>query len=188
MAAKDDAVAESRGLAERDQQALAGEMADLVYHLLVLAAERGLAPSRVIEVLQERHRRLSHPGNRRTSPAIARRSDSAERREEDAGPVLAIACSSGASRPHPEPSINQLTGMGRYRVHNMAPAPGRQRSLTRRSGWLSGPSHHDEPLATGTEQQVPIGDGGRQRLLGGRHAHAVDGQAALRDGASRLAP
>ena len=53
--AKDDAVAEGRGLAERDQQALAGEMADLVYHLLVLAAERGLAPSRVMGVLQERH-------------------------------------------------------------------------------------------------------------------------------------
>jgi phosphoribosyl-ATP pyrophosphohydrolase len=55
MAAKDDAVAETQGLAGRDQEALAGEMADLVYHLLVLAAERRLAPERVIGVLRERH-------------------------------------------------------------------------------------------------------------------------------------
>lgn len=55
MAAKDDAVAEATGAPDRDQEALAGEMADLVYHLLVLAAERGLPPSRVIEVLRERH-------------------------------------------------------------------------------------------------------------------------------------
>jgi phosphoribosyl-ATP pyrophosphohydrolase/phosphoribosyl-AMP cyclohydrolase len=55
MAAKDDAVAEAAGSADRDQGALAGEMADLVYHVLVLAAERGLPPSRVIDVLRERH-------------------------------------------------------------------------------------------------------------------------------------
>jgi phosphoribosyl-ATP pyrophosphohydrolase/phosphoribosyl-AMP cyclohydrolase len=55
MAAKDDAVAEGRGEEHRDQEALAGEMADLVYHLLVLAAERGIAPSRVIDVLRDRH-------------------------------------------------------------------------------------------------------------------------------------
>ncbi len=55
MAAKDDAVAEASGMPDRDQEALAGEMADLLYHVLVLAAERGLPPSRVIEVLRERH-------------------------------------------------------------------------------------------------------------------------------------
>lgn len=55
MAAKDDAMAEASGAPDRDQEALAGEMADLLYHVLVLAAERGLAPSRVIEVLRERH-------------------------------------------------------------------------------------------------------------------------------------
>ncbi len=55
MAAKDDAVAETSGVPDRDQGPLAGEMADLLYHLLVLAAERDVAPSRVIEVLQERH-------------------------------------------------------------------------------------------------------------------------------------
>jgi phosphoribosyl-ATP pyrophosphohydrolase/phosphoribosyl-AMP cyclohydrolase len=55
MAAKDDSVAEAAGRPDRDQEALAGEMADLVYHLLVLAAERGLPPSRVIDVLRERH-------------------------------------------------------------------------------------------------------------------------------------
>jgi len=55
MAAKDDAVAEADGAPLRDQEALAGEMGDLLYHLLVLAAERRLPPSRVIQVLQERH-------------------------------------------------------------------------------------------------------------------------------------
>lgn len=55
MAAKDDAVAEASAAPDRDQEALAGEMADLLYHLLVLSAERGLPPSRVLGVLQERH-------------------------------------------------------------------------------------------------------------------------------------
>ena len=55
MAAKDDAVAEASGRQDRDQEALAGEMADLMYHVLVLAAERGLAPSHVLDVLRERH-------------------------------------------------------------------------------------------------------------------------------------
>jgi phosphoribosyl-AMP cyclohydrolase / phosphoribosyl-ATP pyrophosphohydrolase len=57
MAAKDDATAESTGgdrSATRD--ALAGEVADLVYHALVLLKERGLAPSAVIDVLRTRHR------------------------------------------------------------------------------------------------------------------------------------
>ncbi len=56
MAAKDDAVAEAAGLdraALRD--ALAGEAADLLYHALVLLAERGLPPSTVIERLRGRH-------------------------------------------------------------------------------------------------------------------------------------
>ncbi|MFN8518388.1 MAG: bifunctional phosphoribosyl-AMP cyclohydrolase/phosphoribosyl-ATP diphosphatase HisIE [Chloroflexota bacterium] len=55
MAAKDDAVAEASDAPGRDQEALAGEMADLLYHLLVLSAERGLPPSRVLGVLRERH-------------------------------------------------------------------------------------------------------------------------------------
>jgi phosphoribosyl-ATP pyrophosphohydrolase/phosphoribosyl-AMP cyclohydrolase len=56
MAAKDDAVAEAAGLdrtALRD--ALAGEAADLLYHALVLLAERGLPPSAMIERLRGRH-------------------------------------------------------------------------------------------------------------------------------------
>jgi len=56
MAAKDDAVAEAAG---RDRTALraalAGEAADLLYHALVLLAERGLPPSAVIEQLRTRH-------------------------------------------------------------------------------------------------------------------------------------
>ena len=54
MAAKDDAVAEHAG-AERPHEELAGELADLLYHSLVLCAERGLAPSMVIDTLKARH-------------------------------------------------------------------------------------------------------------------------------------
>jgi phosphoribosyl-ATP pyrophosphohydrolase/phosphoribosyl-AMP cyclohydrolase len=55
MAAKDDATAppESRA-ATRD--ALTGEVADLLYHTLVLLRERDLPPSAVIVRLRERHR------------------------------------------------------------------------------------------------------------------------------------
>ena len=57
MAAKDDAAAESSA-ADRTatRQALAGEVADLAYHALVLLAERGTAPSLVIEELRARSR------------------------------------------------------------------------------------------------------------------------------------
>jgi len=58
LAAKDDAAAETSGLA-RDQTRteLAGEAADLVYHALVLLVERGLPASDVMAALRERHRR-----------------------------------------------------------------------------------------------------------------------------------
>ncbi len=55
MAAKDDAVAQATGDGSRDQASLAGEVADLVYHVLVLCAERGLPPSAVLGVLRDRH-------------------------------------------------------------------------------------------------------------------------------------
>ena len=55
MAAKDDATAQRLG-AERPTEALAGELADLLYHALVLCAERGLPPSAVIDALKRRHR------------------------------------------------------------------------------------------------------------------------------------
>jgi phosphoribosyl-ATP pyrophosphohydrolase/phosphoribosyl-AMP cyclohydrolase len=51
LAAKDDATASSAATRE----ALAGEAADLLYHALVLLAERDLRPSEVIRVLRERH-------------------------------------------------------------------------------------------------------------------------------------
>jgi phosphoribosyl-AMP cyclohydrolase / phosphoribosyl-ATP pyrophosphohydrolase len=56
MAAKDDATAEVAG-SERSatQEALAGEAADLLYHALVLLAERDVTPSAVVEVLRRRH-------------------------------------------------------------------------------------------------------------------------------------
>jgi phosphoribosyl-ATP pyrophosphohydrolase/phosphoribosyl-AMP cyclohydrolase len=57
IAAKDDAAAQSAG---RDRGptrgALAGEAADLLYHTLVLLAERNLPPAAVIGVLRGRHR------------------------------------------------------------------------------------------------------------------------------------
>jgi phosphoribosyl-ATP pyrophosphohydrolase/phosphoribosyl-AMP cyclohydrolase len=57
LAAKDDAVAQDAE-ANRDgsRTALAGEAADLLFHTLVLLAERGLQPAAVLGVLRERHR------------------------------------------------------------------------------------------------------------------------------------
>ena len=56
LAAKDDAAAEQTG---RDRaasgSALAGEVADVLYHALVLLAERGRRPADVVDVLRERH-------------------------------------------------------------------------------------------------------------------------------------
>ncbi len=55
MAAKDDAVAApDRRSTTRD--ALTGEVADLLYHTLVLLCERGLPPADVIARLRDRHR------------------------------------------------------------------------------------------------------------------------------------
>ena len=57
MAAKDDAAAEVGGADQGSTRAaLAGETADLLYHALVLLAERGLPPSTVLRTLRERHR------------------------------------------------------------------------------------------------------------------------------------
>jgi phosphoribosyl-ATP pyrophosphohydrolase/phosphoribosyl-AMP cyclohydrolase len=57
MAAKDDAAAQSAGSGrEATRAALADETADLLYHALVLLAERDLEPGDVIEALRARHR------------------------------------------------------------------------------------------------------------------------------------
>jgi phosphoribosyl-ATP pyrophosphohydrolase/phosphoribosyl-AMP cyclohydrolase len=56
LAAKDDAAAEAADDRPALRAALAGETADLLYHTLVLLAERDLAPAEVIEVLRTRHR------------------------------------------------------------------------------------------------------------------------------------
>jgi phosphoribosyl-ATP pyrophosphohydrolase/phosphoribosyl-AMP cyclohydrolase len=58
LAAKNDERAEMGG-AERSEtrHLLAGEAADLLYHALVLLAERGLEPRAVIDVLRARHTR-----------------------------------------------------------------------------------------------------------------------------------
>jgi phosphoribosyl-ATP pyrophosphohydrolase/phosphoribosyl-AMP cyclohydrolase len=56
LAAKDDAAAEAAGNdRERTRGALAGEAADLLYHALVLLAERGVPPSAVMATLLARH-------------------------------------------------------------------------------------------------------------------------------------
>jgi phosphoribosyl-ATP pyrophosphohydrolase/phosphoribosyl-AMP cyclohydrolase len=56
LAAKDAAAAEAAADRPALRAALAGETADLLYHTLVLLAERDLAPAEVIEVLRARHR------------------------------------------------------------------------------------------------------------------------------------
>ena len=57
IAAKDDAAAQAAG-ADRGpgREALAAEAADLLYHELVLLAERGTHPVAIIDVLRSRHR------------------------------------------------------------------------------------------------------------------------------------
>ena len=55
IAAKDDAIAPTA----ESRQALAGEAADLLYHALVLLAERDLLPTEVIRELKTRHAGLS---------------------------------------------------------------------------------------------------------------------------------
>jgi phosphoribosyl-ATP pyrophosphohydrolase/phosphoribosyl-AMP cyclohydrolase len=55
LAAKDDAAGAAVVAGRRDQAALAGEVADLLYHVLVLLAERGLAAADVMAVLRSRH-------------------------------------------------------------------------------------------------------------------------------------
>lgn len=56
IAAKDDAAAETSGTDRvATRRELAGETADLLYHALVLLAERGVDPADVVSVLRERH-------------------------------------------------------------------------------------------------------------------------------------
>ena len=58
IAAKDDATAQVAGIDRTAARgALAGELADLVYHALVLMAERDVSPADVVEVLEQRRRR-----------------------------------------------------------------------------------------------------------------------------------
>lgn len=54
IAAKDDAAVDPVG-SDATRVALAGETADLLYHALVLLAERGVAPGDVLDVLRARH-------------------------------------------------------------------------------------------------------------------------------------
>lgn len=57
LAAKDDAAAEGSGFDRTaTRAALAGEAADLLYHVLVVLAERAMEPREVIDVLKARHR------------------------------------------------------------------------------------------------------------------------------------
>jgi phosphoribosyl-ATP pyrophosphohydrolase/phosphoribosyl-AMP cyclohydrolase len=56
VAAKNDAIAEAATAPrEATRAALSGEVADLLYHALVLLAERDIPPSEVIAVLRTRH-------------------------------------------------------------------------------------------------------------------------------------
>jgi len=60
MAARDDAAAPD-GERVATRAALAGEAADLLYHLLVLLAARGLPPAVVVETLRARHAAPARP-------------------------------------------------------------------------------------------------------------------------------
>jgi len=56
IAAKNDTIAEAATAPrEATRAALSGEVADLLYHALVLLAERDVPPSDVIAVLRSRH-------------------------------------------------------------------------------------------------------------------------------------
>ena len=56
LAAKDDAAADVLGVDRSSTRAaLAGEAGDLLYHALVLLAERGVPPAAVIDTLRSRH-------------------------------------------------------------------------------------------------------------------------------------
>jgi phosphoribosyl-ATP pyrophosphohydrolase/phosphoribosyl-AMP cyclohydrolase len=55
IAAKDDAATAGGSARDATRSALAGEAADLLFHTLVLLAERDLQPAAVIEVLRGRH-------------------------------------------------------------------------------------------------------------------------------------
>jgi phosphoribosyl-ATP pyrophosphohydrolase/phosphoribosyl-AMP cyclohydrolase len=66
MAAKDDAAAQSHGdgnARAAARIALSAEAADLLFHTLVLLAERGLEPAAVLDVLRERHRPPTEPAS-----------------------------------------------------------------------------------------------------------------------------
>ena len=89
LAAKDDQAAAREGAAPRDQAALAGEVADLLYHTLVLLAERGLDAARGHGGAAVRPRRHSFraPGfggarRRRERPSEGSWDDVARRAEE----------------------------------------------------------------------------------------------------------
>jgi phosphoribosyl-ATP pyrophosphohydrolase len=58
LAAKNDEAAEAAGAVRTELRALfTGEVADLVYHALVLLAERGVEPRAVVATLRARHGR-----------------------------------------------------------------------------------------------------------------------------------
>ncbi|HET7677252.1 MAG TPA: bifunctional phosphoribosyl-AMP cyclohydrolase/phosphoribosyl-ATP diphosphatase HisIE [Candidatus Limnocylindrales bacterium] len=70
LAAKDDAAAEAGGVArDETRAALRGEAADLLFHLLVLLAERGLPPAEVLAELRARHASAT-PGSWQVHPAL----------------------------------------------------------------------------------------------------------------------
>jgi phosphoribosyl-ATP pyrophosphohydrolase/phosphoribosyl-AMP cyclohydrolase len=68
IAAKDDAAAQDSG-ADRSvtRHALAGELADLLFHALVTAAERGVPADVIVQTLKARHR----PGRPRSASSPA---------------------------------------------------------------------------------------------------------------------
>ena len=69
IAAKDDATAAASGTDRSATKAtLADETADLLYHALVLLADRDVAPAAVIDALRARHHGCPRPRSRATPP------------------------------------------------------------------------------------------------------------------------
>lgn len=70
IAAKDDAVAETAGMdRSATRSALTGEVADLLFHTLVVLAERGLEPNAVVDALRVRARPVGRTSDEKATAA-----------------------------------------------------------------------------------------------------------------------
>ena len=180
MAAKDDAAAST----DVTREALAGEAADLLYHALVLLAERDLAPSAVIDTLRARHARCA--GVRQpTSRPISRRR--LPRRTSSHSPATGSGIDSGSVTRVPL-TVTPPPAMSRRASPLEATSPAPASTATTEPPLVN----VKPPVAAWRDARtVGIGDGARReqgrriadrglgRLLAVRPGRDVEGQAAL---------